>query len=166
MFNGGEAKSLGTEVGYTRIIQPSPDANVSFPVSIAYTYTDAVFLNSFESNFEAWGRVNYGDKLPYIAPHQVVFNLGLEHTKYTLNFSTKYASPMRTQAGQEELETSESTDPTFVIDLSGQYNISWRLGLFGSIRNITNNTYIVARRPAGVRPAMPRNFTLGLKANF
>ncbi len=166
LFNGGEAKSLGTEVGYTRIIQPYANANVSFPVSFAYTYTDALFLNNFESNYDAWGTVQSGDKLPYIAPHQVVFNLGVQHAKYTLNFSTKYASPMRTQAGQGELVVSESTDPTFVIDLSGQYNFSWRLGFFASIRNITNNTYIVARRPAGVRPAMPRNFTLGLKANF
>jgi len=166
LFNGGAARSLGTEVSYNYTYLSYPQSSTAFPFSIAYTFTDAIFLNDFNSNYEAWGNVQYGDKLPYIAAHQFVINAGVEHPKYSLNLSSKYASPMRTKAGQGEMIQTESTDQTFIVDISGQYNFSWHLGVFGSIRNITNNTYIVARRPAGVRPAMPRSLTAGIKANF
>ncbi len=166
LFNGGAARSLGMEISYNYTYQAYPQSSTAFPFSVAYTYTDAIFLHDFNSNYEAWGTVQYGDKLPYIAAHQLVINAGVEHPKYSLNLSSKYASPMRTIAGQGEMIQTESTDQAFIMDISGQYNLSWHLGVFGSIRNISNNTYIVARRPAGVRPAMPRSFTIGIKANF
>ena len=64
------------------------------------------------------------------------------------------------------MASDEKTDPAFTIDISGQYNISYRFGIFASIRNITNNVYIVSRRPSGVRPSLPMTLTLGIKGNF
>ena len=34
---------------------------------------------------------------------------------------------------------------------------------FVSVQNISDEAYIVARRPAGVRPGLPRTFVAGLK---
>ena len=124
------------------------------------------FTNSFESEFDAWGSVEQGDKLPYIAPHQLVLNAGLEHQKFTFNISTKYTDVMRTFAGQGTMAFNERTDASFIIDSSFQYNFSWKLSAFASAYNITNVNYIVSRRPAGVRPGLPRTFTIGVKANF
>ncbi|MCH8231753.1 MAG: TonB-dependent receptor [Bacteroidetes bacterium] len=166
LFNGGEANSSGIEFGMQYRYLPYPNSIISFPFSMSYTYTQAVFLNDFESENDAWGNVKAGDNLPYISPNQLVINAGMEHPKYNINLSSRYASPMRTVAGQGKMERFESTDTSFILDLSVQYNLSWRIGFFGSVHNLTNHTFIVARRPAGVRPAMPRNFTVGIKANF
>ena len=166
LFNGGEANSSGIEISIQYRYLPYPNSIISFPFSMSYTYTHAVFLNDFESENSAWGNVKAGDNLPYISPNQLVINAGVEHPKYSLNLSSRYASPMRTVAGQGQLDPFQSTGNSFLLDLSVKYNLSWRIGFFGSVQNLTNNTYIVARRPAGVRPAMPRNFTVGIMANF
>jgi len=166
LFNGGAVKSVGAETSLHFRYLPFPQSPLSFPFSLAYTYTQAWFLNDFINEYDAWGKVSAGDQLPYLAPNQLVFNAGIEHHKYQFNLSSKFASPMRTVAGQGSLVQTERTDPMFVIDISSQYYISWNVGVFGSIQNVTNNTYIVTRRPSGVRPAIPRNYTLGIKASF
>ena len=73
---------------------------------------------------------------------------------------------MRTIAGQGTIPFEESTDSSFIIDASFQYNFSWRIGAFVSAYNLTNVNYIVSRRPAGVRPGLPRTFTVGIKGSF
>jgi Fe(3+) dicitrate transport protein len=57
-------------------------------------------------------------------------------------------------------------DKQFILDLSGNYIISNNMSLFASVTNLTNNVNIVARRPAGLRPGMPRAVKLGIKASF
>ena len=44
--------------------------------------------------------------------------------------------------------------------------VDQHFNLFANTLNITNEIYSVARRPAGLRPGMPRAFNLGIKANF
>jgi Fe(3+) dicitrate transport protein len=34
------------------------------------------------------------------------------------------------------------------------------------VRNVTDEAFIVARRPAGVRPGMPRTLLLGVRWDF
>ena len=73
---------------------------------------------------------------------------------------------MRTTAGQDDLDVVAMTDEQFILDLSGNYIISNNMSLFASVTNLTNNVNIVARRPAGLRPGMPRAVRLGIKASF
>jgi Fe(3+) dicitrate transport protein len=164
LFNGGAAMVTGVEVDF--FYGPKISKNIILPLQLSYTYTDAYFTNSFESEFDAWGSVNEGDKLPYIAPHQLVLNAGLEHTRFNFNLSTKYTDKMRTVAGQRSMSFNERTDSSFIIDASFQYNFSWKVSVFSSVYNLTNANYIVSRRPAGVRPGLPRTITFGIKANF
>lgn len=164
LFNGGEAIVFGSEISFGS--RPILNQYFSLPLSISYTYTHAEFRNSFESEYQAWGNVEVGDELPYVAPHQFVMNIGLEHTKFNLNLSSKYTSAMRTEAGTGDLLPSKGTDKSLIMDFSAQYNVTWKLGLFASVYNLSNATYIVSRRPAGVRPGLPRSFTLGVKSNF
>ena len=42
-------------------------------------------------------------------------------------------------------------------------DIAEKLRVFASIQNLTNNAYIVARRPAGARPGLPRTLMAGIK---
>ena len=164
LFNGGTAMVTGVEIDI--FYGPRISEKLVLPVQLSYTFTDAYFTNSFESEFDAWGTVESGDKLPYIAPHQLVLNAGLDHSKFNFNVSTKYTDQMRTVAGQGNMPFNQLTDASFIIDASFQYNFSWRLGVFASAYNITNVNYIVSRRPAGVRPGLPRTFTIGVKGNF
>jgi Fe(3+) dicitrate transport protein len=138
----------------------------SFPVALAYTYTDATFKNSFVSNFEDWGTVNEGDEFPYMAQNQLTLSAGIEHRLFSFNLSGRYMDAMRTAPGQGAMNAAEKTDAYFVLDASASYNMHKNISLFASATNLSNEVYVVARRPAGLRPGMPRAFNIGLKANF
>jgi Fe(3+) dicitrate transport protein len=73
---------------------------------------------------------------------------------------------MRTLPGQGSIPQNEKTDAVFITDLSFSYNMTKNLSIFASASNITNTQYIIARRPAGLRPNMPRAFMGGVKFNF
>jgi len=92
--------------------------------------------------------------------------LELEHYKFNLNLSARYTDPMRTVPGQGTIPPNEKTDSYFVIDASANYNFNKNISFFANATNLTNQIYVVARRPAGLRPGMPRAFNIGLKATF
>ena len=166
LFNGGEVFVHGVEVevGYNALTGPS--SNFSLPVSLAYTYTNAEFQNSFESDFEAWGTVSAGDKLPYLAAHRLSANISFEHQLFNVNLNTNYVTGMRTTASQGDLSCAQHIDEQFVIDVSTNIQLGRNLTLFGVVKNLTNQVYLVSSRPAGLRPGIPRNFRLGLRARF
>ncbi|NNC94044.1 MAG: TonB-dependent receptor [Chitinophagales bacterium] len=167
LFNGGEAdvKGIEFEISYD-VLYSSNKAGLHLPLKLAYTFTDAQFKNSFESEFEAWGEVKEGDKLPYLAGNQFSVSAGLESYRFRFIISSKYVSAMRTQAGQGKIQESESTDSYFVTDLSAHFRVHRNIDLYGTIQNLANASYIVSRRPAGVRPGMPRSFMVGVSLNL
>lgn len=164
LFNGGEATAMGleAEIRYDILYQQS---NLSLPISMNYTYTNTTFDNDFESDFDAWGNVNSGDFLPYVPMHQISASMGIEHDKFLFDISTRYNTKMLTQAGRFD-EGNNFTDAAFTIDMALNYRLNKELSAFVNVNNLTNNIYIVSRRPAGVRPNQPRVFNVGLKANF
>ena len=123
-------------------------------------------MNDFTSQFNAWGTVVTGDKLPYIAEHQLFAEGALENKQWSVTLSSKYTSAMRTQAGQRAMVASESVDAALILDLSGEYRIVGHIRLYFSVRNVTDQVYIVAQRPAGIRPGLPRTFAAGIKFDF
>ena len=165
-FNGGEVNVRGLELQMTYNLVKNNLSPLNIPLTVSYTYTDAVFQNTFESDFEAWGNVEKGDHLPYLANHQLGLLLGLEYNNLMLNASGKFVSEMLTKAGQGEIPDSQKTDAQYVVDLSGNYLLTKNLTLFANVNNLFNQVYVVAMRPAGLRPGMPRAFTLGIKAGF
>lgn len=165
-FNGGSVNVSGIEFELHYDVLSTVKTSLSVPVGVTYTLTESEFQNSFESEFEGWGTIEEGDELPYLPKHQLAMFVGLESGKLNINLSTKYQSQLRTEPGQGEIPLQESTDSQFVIDFSTNYNLHKNITVFGSLRNLTNQVYNVARRPAGVRPGMPRSFVVGLKAHF
>ncbi|MEQ9426500.1 MAG: TonB-dependent receptor [Cyclobacteriaceae bacterium] len=165
-FNGGEVIAKGIEFQLTYDVFSKYQSGWSFPLSIAYTYTDAEFQSSFESSFEGWGTVTKGDNLPYLAKNQLSTSASIENKKFKFNVSGRYMDEMRTVAGQGEILDQFKTDSYYVIDVSSEYSVSRQVSLFGSIKNISNEAYIVARRPAGLRPGLPRAFLIGIKARL
>lgn len=167
LFNGGKVETKGIEfqIAYD-LLSYKKDSKFSLPLAIVYTYTDAVFKNSFVSTFEDWGTVTAGDQFPYLANNQFTFILGIDHRKFNVSVSGRYMDVMRTNPGQGEIPANEKTDSYFILDASANYWLHKNISLFTNCTNITNEVYLVSRRPAGLRPGMPRAFTFGLKANF
>ena len=87
---------------------------------------------------------------------------GIEGTKFDLDVQVSYSSPMRTEAGKGPMHASESTDAHVIMDLGSSYQITPLLKLFFGIQNVTNSVYIAARRPAGLRPGLPRTIAAGM----
>lgn len=165
LFNGGAAVTYGIELqaGWDVLPQAS---SWHLPLTMAYTYTHGQFLSSFNSEFEGWNTVQSGDELPYLAPHQLQLGASLEHRLVQINLQGRYASAMRTVAGAGELQELLSTDEVMTLDASVRYRLSPAANVMFRVANLTDATYVVARRPAGMRPAMPRSFVLGFTAWF
>ncbi len=167
LFNGGRAQAKGIEfqLGYN-LLSTQIQSAFSLPVSVVYTYSDAIFLNDFDSDFEGWGVVHAGDHFPYLAKNQLAVLIGLEHRLFSINLSGRYSSAMRTSPGQGDIPVNEGTDEYFVIDASATYMLDPNISLFANATNVTDQVYNVARRPSGLRPGMPAAFNFGIKAVF
>jgi Fe(3+) dicitrate transport protein len=70
---------------------------------------------------------------------------------------------MRTLAGQGERIPQHSTDAFLVWNLSGEYAATPWAAVYGAVQNLTDERYVVARQPAGVRPGLPRTIQLGVR---
>ena len=165
LFNGGQSRAKGIELQLNYdLLYLNP--KVSLPISFIYTYTDATFQNNFESEFEGWGTVVSGDELPYLAKNQFSVLTSLETRKFRVSLNGRYMDEMRTVAGQGDISNPFKTDSYFVLDMSTEYSFGEEVSLFGSVKNLTDEVYVVARRPAGLRPGMPRAFNIGVKVRF
>lgn len=167
LFNAGKVQTRGVELtlGWDALANIQSNA-WSLPMNLAYTFTDAEFKNSFTSTFADWSAVKEGDQFPYLARHQVGVQIGLEHARWNLNLSVKYMDKMRTAPGSEEIPANYLIPSYTIVDASFSYQAHEHISFFCNATNITNETYLVARRPAGLRPGMPAAFNLGIKAQF
>lgn len=166
LFNGGKSFSSGIEWFSSLNIAQPLRLPFKLPLTVAYTYTDARFLSDFTSTFEDWGTVKSGDQLPYLAQHQLNIGLAFEYKKWQINTGMKYTSEMRATAGTGSATGIDRIPAIIVLDASISYQVSNSINLFSSVTNITNETYIVAARPSGVRPGMPRAIQIGLRATI
>lgn len=166
-FNAGTAVALGTEfqIGFDPL-NNRIESNLSLPIIVSYTFTDAHFTDSFESDFEPWGIVNKNDKLPYIASHQIYINIGLEHKRANLFLTSKYQSEINTIPGNDNIPEAEIINGFMTFDLSANVFLNKYFSCNLSINNIFDNAYAVAARPTGLRPGMPRFTSLGVKMFF
>jgi Fe(3+) dicitrate transport protein len=166
LFNGGKSFSSGIEWFSSLNIAQPLRLPFKLPLTVAYTYTDARFLSDFSSTFEDWGTVKSGDQLPYLAQHQLNIGLAFEYKKWQINTGMKYTSEMRATAGTGSATGIDRIPAIIVLDASISYQVSNTINVFSSVTNLTNETYIVAARPSGVRPGMPRAIQIGIRATI
>lgn len=162
-FDAGEARIQGLEasLGYD-----FGNGALAIPVSLAYTWTQAEFRDSFSSDFEEWGEVVAGDELPYLPEHLLHAEAGVESERWRLTLAANYLDAMRTVAGRGDIPAGEGTDDALVWDLSAGWRFHPDAELYARVENLTGEEYIVARRPAGVRPGQPRGVFMGLRWAF
>ena len=150
----GVELSAGIELGSDGLV---------VPLDLRYTWTSEFqFRNSFESDFEPWGEVEVGDELPYIPEHQFRATAGLEAARWRANLAANYLGRLRTVAGQGAFAPGSSIDSRVVWDFAAHWEFSEHLSAYVKVDNLFDETYVAARRPAGVRPGMPRTAYLGI----
>ena len=163
-FNAGDSRVIGLEAAYeTDLSDRLLGLSFKVPFKMNYTFTDAQFQNSFSSSFNPWADVSKGDKIPYIAPHQFNVDLGIVYDDLTVDLKGNFNSKMRTVAGQGSIPEITGINSFFVLDATANYQVSSMFNVFVNIRNLNDKVYAVARRPAGLRPGMPRALMAGLK---
>ena len=164
-FNAGEVKVQGIEVLVNyNLIQNSQ--SFQLPFTLAYTLTDTEFLNSFGSENDIWGAVTQGDELPYLSKHQFNASISLEHKKFEVNFSGRYNGGFRTKAGAGTIPANERVDSNIVLDLGAKFRYNQHITLATNAMNLLDETYAVARVPAGLRPGMPFGIFGGIELRY
>ncbi len=164
-FNAGEVNVIGTEFAVGANLT-SLVSELQLPVSLSYTFTKAEFQNAFDSNYDPWGSVDSGDLMPYLPMHQLNISASALYGKTEININGFATGKMRTVAGDENIDTVPNTDSYFLLDVSANYQITSSTRFFVDARNITDQTYLVSRRPAGLRPGLPRMIMAGIKFSF
>lgn len=165
-FDGGEARVRGIEASLGYDFGRANGWTLGVPVSLGYTWTQAEFRNSFQSDFEEWGAVEAGDGLPYLPEQALNVQVGLEGERWRLALGGNYIDDMRTVAGQGHAPAAERTGSAFVIDLAASYRLNAQVELFARVENLSDEVWIASRRPAGARPGAPRTSYVGMRVGF
>ena len=162
-FDGGEVTVQGLELSADYSFTGVANGKLDLPVSLNYTWTtEAVFENAFDSSFDPWGDVQIGDELPYIPEHQFRASAGLQSSDWALNLAASYVGKMRSVAGQGDFPPNETIDAHLVWDMVASWQITPSFRTYFKVDNLLDDTYIAARRPAGVRPGLGRTAYLGI----
>ena len=163
LFNGGASRATGIEASLSYDFAELSESGLRLPFLFSYTLSDAEFLTSFDSTYPPWGDVQEGDKLPYLARHQLYARFAVEESGWSAGVDANFSSRMRTEAGQGDLPAGQGTDAYLVVNAFAEFDLSEEVRFFATVQNVGNNAYIVSRRPAGLRPGLPRTFMTGIK---
>ena len=171
-FNGGRVDVRGVELGASADLaalsglSATAASRWAVPVRLAYTLTDGRFRTAFESDFDAWGTVAEGDELPYQARHRLYVRAGVERNGWSAAVLAHAVSAVRAVAGQGPIPDAERVGAYATVDVVAEAPLPGGLALVGRVVNATDAAYEVARRPAGLRPGLPRTATIGVRARI
>ena len=159
-FNGDAATVQGIEfLLKTELGQVN---GVRIPFNLTYSYIDSEFDTDI-SGTDFFGDVSAGDSIPYIPENQGQITIGLEGDKWTTYLNAVYVDGVCTRASCGGFDV---TDSSFILDLSGSYNVSNDLRVFARIENLTDQEDIVSRQPYGARPNKSRTASVGVTYSF
>ena len=161
LFNGGAVDISGLELYLRRLLVDN--GSIQMPLEISYTKTNTEFKESFDG---FWGDVSSGDELPYVPETMVSANLGVNLDATSVTLGLRHVAAMRTSAGSGRLTDEGSTDALTVLDLGVDHTLNSNLTLSMGVKNLMDKDVVVARRPYGARPTMPRAVTFGVNYNF
>lgn len=179
MFNAGRAivKGLEANMTYDLLSIVAQSKTVRLPLTVAYTYTEAKFDETFVNGGGDWGSglINKGDFIPFITPHLLTSSLGFENQKMNITVTSRYIGLTRVKPGQAEIvlpaadvkvNDINALASNVTVDLSANYFLNKTLTVYCNLSNLGNNVYIMSNLPQGYRPNMPFNVVAGLKLNL
>lgn len=179
MFNAGKAIIRGLEFSaeYNLLQHIYKTSRVKLPVTLVYTYTSAVFGETFRNGGGDWGSgiIHKGDFLPFITPHVFSGMVGFEHTRFDVTLTGRYTGQTSIKPMQDDyifpasdisLDAINALPGFLIIDASANFHFRKNFTAFVAVNNMTNNTAIVSNLPQGYRPNMPASFLSGIKVHF
>ena len=90
----------------------------------------------------------------------------MEGPRWGVNLGGTFVDSMREVTSQGRPAAGQATDASFVLDASISGKPLRFLTLYVTGRNLTNQAYIVGRRPYGARPGAPLSIQGGLKVEL
>jgi Fe(3+) dicitrate transport protein len=165
LFNAGRANIGGVEVemGYVFV---TTSGTWQLPLHLSYTYSNAVFNESFDSEFGGWGEVESGDFLPYLSPHRLSFGLSVESLKWQVNMTLQWVDDMLTSPGVWDEASTVRIDGRTTVDASIKYALNNQISLACIAKNVFDQKYVASNRPAGWRPGLPRTLLFAIEGRF
>lgn len=159
-FNGDAATVQGIE--FLLKTELGQFNGVRIPFNLTYSYIDSEFDTDI-SGTDFFGDVSAGDSIPYIPENQGQITIGLEGDKWATYLNAVYVDGVCTRASCDGFEV---TDSSFILDLSGSYNVNNDLRVFARIENLADQEDIVSRQPYGARPNKSRTASVGVTYSF
>ena len=135
-------------------------------MNINYTYSNATFDESFESDLESWGSVSRGDDLPYLPQTVIQVESGVKGYNWQVLASVQMLDEMRTQAGSGVIDSSNGIARRTVVNLSAQYSIDNTQQIYAVMDNVLDKTYIATRQHGAIQTGKPRTIQIGYRVNF
>ena len=174
--NYGKVQSYGLEyqVNYDRGLDKG--WSWQMPMYVTATYTNATFLETAGGTADAesiFAGANIGNMVPYIPEFSLSFGVGASFDKWSYNLDANFVSQAYADAANQNNQANPvngtadvrfgSIPARFVVDGTAGYQLSKKARLFGNVKNITNNEYIISRQPHGPRPGLPFSMMAGLE---
>ena len=160
IFSGGEADVSGIELNGSVVFQGD---GVSYPISISWTSTDAVFKNSSDSDY--FGKVAAGDALPYIPKNQSSVVAGFVNDN-GLRGSLRWVN-VGSSCSLAACGTYNKIESHSYIDLSLRKAINDSMDVYVILENTSDRADLISRAPSeGARSQKPRTMKLGFTYNF
>ena len=160
VFSGGSADVEGLEFNGSWVFDGD---GVSYPVSIAYTSTDATFNNSSESDY--FGVVAAGDDLPYIPSSSMslvagfVSDSGLSGNMRLIDVGSSCSIAACGTYNKIHAHT--------IVDLNLRKALNDAMDVYVIVENVTDDEDIISRAPSeGARSQKPRTLKVGFSYKF
>ena len=159
-FTTGEARIRGVEFQASMFLSSD---DLSFPIDISYTYTDAQI-----SEDNAASGVESGDLLADVPEHAWSIRAGVESSAAWSAYAvTRYIDDMCVSVGCNRSDSAyRETESLLVTDFLGHFDWSDALRLSLKLENAFDARSIVSRAPEGARPNRPRAASVGVEYRF
>ncbi|WP_237162473.1 TonB-dependent receptor [Shewanella halifaxensis] len=121
---------------------------------------------NFESEFDAWGDVIKGDKLPYLPENILFASAGVAGDNWGLTFAARYTGDIRTEAGQGDIAQDYLIKSKTIVDLSGRYFISDAQEVYLSVENLFDEKYVTTKIHGSNFAGKPMTISIGYAYKF
>ena len=174
LANQGATRHEGVEIGGSFDIGQWRRRGFSLAVEGNYTFSSARFASD---RFMRRGSdtVNVrGNALPYAPRHRAHAAIAFDHPAAGVRVrldgmmvGRQFSDNFETVTGSANGRVGEIPAQR-VLDVSAQYEIPGLTGtrVTAAVRNVMDRTYIVSRRPEGIKAGLPRLASLGLSWGF
>ena len=134
---------------------------ISYPITAAYTYTNAEITDPAESGNAA------GDAISYMPEDQLSVTFGAVGAGWSSHLRTSYLSASCSKTGCNQADSEfDETDRLFMIDFVARMDVTQGASAYFKLDNLMDERAIVSRSPYGARANRSRTALVGVDYSF